>query len=108
MEFNDSSVRDYKFENLNEDCEGDDPAKSTGYSNWGGGYGKSGYMLFYERRMKKNMKIVVPSVVMEKNAEAGTTITAGVVASEADTESNAKEKKRRMTRLLLGQLLRYL
>lgn len=61
MEFNDSTVKDYKFENLKEECFGDKPGNNT-TSSWsfGGKYGKSGYMLFYERRVKKPIKIVVP------------------------------------------------
>ena len=34
--------------------------------NWGGKYGKSAYMLFYERRKKKDMKIVVPEEKVEE------------------------------------------
>ena len=61
MEFNDSSVRDYKFENLDDDCKGDDDKKTGGGYSWGGGsYGKSGYMFFYERRKKKDLKVVLP------------------------------------------------
>ena len=64
MEFNDSTVKDYSFSNLKEECFGDKP--SSGNSNfqsaWGlssGSYGKSGYMLFYERKLKKPIQIVV-------------------------------------------------
>lgn len=61
MEFNDSTVKDYKYENLNEECYGDKQTQSQSSWGWGGGkYGKSGYMLFYERRLKKPIKIVVP------------------------------------------------
>ena len=66
MEFNDSHVSDYKFEQLDDDVSGDAEIQiSGGYGgfggfNWGGKYGKSAYMLFYERRKKKDMKIVVP------------------------------------------------
>jgi hypothetical protein len=60
MEFNDSNVKDYKFENLKEECYGDKPGSSSGSFGWGGKYGKSGYMLFYERKIKKPIKIVVP------------------------------------------------
>ena len=48
MEFNDSRVSNFKFENLEEDAFGE---KSKSYSSiWGGDYGKSAYMLIYERR----------------------------------------------------------
>ena len=52
MEFNDSTVKDYKFENLKEECYGE-KEKVTTTSSWGFGggyYGKSGYLLLYERR----------------------------------------------------------
>jgi hypothetical protein len=62
MEFNDSNVSNYKFENLKDECYGDKPNTNTwSYMNMGGDYGKSGYMLFYERRVKKPIKIVVPA-----------------------------------------------
>jgi ubiquitin carboxyl-terminal hydrolase 34 len=59
-EFNDSRVSDWKVaEKMKEDCFGDEQgAGRTGY--FGGGYGKSAYMLFYERRAKKPIKILVP------------------------------------------------
>jgi hypothetical protein len=58
MEFNDSSVSDWDFKKLKEDCFGDDPSASSGWGrNWGG---KSAYMLFYERVIKKPIKILVP------------------------------------------------
>lgn len=70
MEFNDSQVKDYKFENLKEECYGDKPG-SNGGSAWsfGGKYGKSGYMLFYERRVKKPIKIVVPEDQVSKHTD---------------------------------------
>jgi ubiquitin carboxyl-terminal hydrolase 34 len=36
MEYNDSSVSDWNFSRLKEDCFGDDPAQSRGWGNWGG------------------------------------------------------------------------
>ena len=39
--------------------------------SWGGSYGKSGYMFFYERRRKKDLSIVVPSVNIEKESSEG-------------------------------------
>ena len=60
MEFNDSVVKDYQFSNLKEECFGDKPSSSAFQSFSGGSYGKSGYMLFYERRLKKPIRIVVP------------------------------------------------
>lgn len=63
MEFNDSTVKDYQFSNLKEECFGDKQfSSSSGFSTSfsGSSYGKSGYMLFYERRLKKPIRIVVP------------------------------------------------
>ena len=67
MEFNDSRVVDYKFENLDGDATGEDAgSKAVSYGSYGTGwssgttYGKSAYMLFYERRKKKDIKIVIP------------------------------------------------
>jgi hypothetical protein len=61
-EYNDSRVSDWKFDKIKEDCFGDE---NGGSKSWGGNYGKSAYMLFYERRMKKPIKIVVPEDEVE-------------------------------------------
>lgn len=67
MEFNDSRVSDFKFENLKEECFGEKETGNRGgnqsymasgfggFVSFGGGagYGKSAYMLFYERQRKK-------------------------------------------------------
>lgn len=77
MEFNDSRVSDYKFADLDNDVFGEDKGTKTttygsygtGYYNMGGGddtYGKSAYMLFYERRRKKDMKIVIADDKVEE------------------------------------------
>lgn len=80
MEFNDSNVTDYKFDKLEEDVSGDASIKlSSGYdpygyssaSSWGGSYGKSAYMLFYERRKKKDLKFVVPEAKVEEEKAKG-------------------------------------
>ena len=88
MEFNDSQVRDYKFENLNEDCEGDAETKGGyggGFGGWGGGnYGKSGYMLFYERRKKKDLTIVLPCFKVNTDGQQGLPIIATVLAIVKD------------------------
>merc|ERR1712226_1436932 len=76
MEFNDASVSDYKFENLDEDVSGED-AQTSGYGGmgmgmgygWGGKYGKSAYMLVYERRRKKDVKMVVPAPTQTKTTK---------------------------------------
>lgn len=65
MEFNDSTVKDFKYADLKDECYGDKGGSSgggmMGFGGWGGRYGKSGYMLFYERKVKKPIKIVVPA-----------------------------------------------
>ena len=64
MEFNDSTVRDYNFDKLKDECYGDKKESKTSHTLGGWGmdtkYGKSGYMLFYERKVKKPIKIVIP------------------------------------------------
>lgn len=60
MEFNDSTVRGFNFEKLKEECfGGDGGADSWG---WGGSSGKSAYMLVYERKQKKPIKVLVDPV----------------------------------------------
>lgn len=60
MEFNDSTVRDFNFEKIKDECYGGDKSSSddSGWS-FGGSYGKSAYMLIYERRKKRPLKILV-------------------------------------------------
>ena len=60
MEFNDSTVRDFNFEKLKDECFGGD-GKSSDDGGWGfgGSYGKSAYMLVYERKKKRPLKILV-------------------------------------------------
>lgn len=57
MEFNDSTVRGFNFEKLKEECFGGDSG-SDGWG-WGGSSGKSAYMLVYERKQKKPIKVLV-------------------------------------------------
>ena len=77
MEFNDSHVSDYKFEQLDDDVSGDAEIQigggfgGFGGFNWGGKYGKSAYMLFYERRKKKDMKVVVAEDKVEEEEAKG-------------------------------------
>lgn len=59
MEFNDSSVRDFNFEKLKDECFGGDGKGADDAWSFGGSYGKSAYMLVYERRKKKSLKILV-------------------------------------------------
>ena len=61
MEFNDSHVKDYNYEDLKGDCYGG----SAGNDDLFGGffksssYGKSAYLLVYEKRYKKPIKVLV-------------------------------------------------
>jgi hypothetical protein len=66
MEFNDSTVRNFNFEKIKEECYGGDGKSGgamedawSGGASWGGSYGKSAYMLIYERRKKKPVKLLV-------------------------------------------------
>ncbi len=57
MEFNDSTVREFSFDKIKEDCYGGESSgDSWGFSS--STYGKSAYMLIYERRSKKDLKIL--------------------------------------------------
>ncbi len=65
MEFNDSRVSDFNFSKIKDDCFGNDGNKSQsdefsfGFGN-STSYGKSAYMLVYERKEKKPLKVLVP------------------------------------------------
>jgi ubiquitin carboxyl-terminal hydrolase 9/24 len=67
MEFNDSTVREFNFEKLKEECYGGD-GKSADDGGWsfGGSYGKSAYMLVYERKKKRPLKILVTAEQAEQ------------------------------------------
>ena len=86
MEFNDSTVRDFQASKLKEECYGGDSGGSGGFGlssldGWGlsgGSYGKSGYMLFYERRKKKPLRLLKEKV--EAQGENG------AAAEERDRE----------------------
>lgn len=56
QEFNDMSVSDWNIKDkIKDDCFGDENPRMS----WSG-MGKSAYMLFYERRKKKPLKVLVP------------------------------------------------
>jgi hypothetical protein len=66
MEYNDSQVKDFNFEKLKDECfGGEKKAESSGGFSFGGfggfgdTYGKSAYMLVYERKEKRPIKILV-------------------------------------------------
>ena len=68
-EFNDSCVSDFNFEKLENECFGGDGKESNdfGLSMMSSStYGKSAYMLVYERRVKKPIKVLVEKE--DKNA----------------------------------------
>ncbi len=56
--FNDSSVTEYNFEKLKEDCFGGDGKSGEDAWTFGGSYGQSAYMLVYEKRKKRPLKIL--------------------------------------------------
>lgn len=88
MEFNDSHVSDYKFEQLDDDVSGDAEIQigggfgGFGGFNWGGKYGKSAYMLFYERRKKKDMKVVIADDKVEEEKTKGVELSYDEKAKE--------------------------
>ena len=65
MEYNDSIVREFNFDKMKDECYGGDGKSGAGSDdNWGfsgsSQYGKSAYMLIYERRKKRPLKILAP------------------------------------------------
>lgn len=70
MEFNDSRVSDWDFKELEKQCYGNEP----GSGFMGDSYGTSGYMLFYERRTKKDLKILVDSDKLEEEKAKGSVV----------------------------------
>ena len=71
MEFNDSRVSDWDFKDIEKQCFGNDP-NSGGFM--GDSYGTSGYMLFYERRKKKDLKILVDEDKVEEEEKKGVVV----------------------------------
>ena len=72
MKFNDSAVTDYNFEKLKEDCYGGDGKNGeTGGDSWsfGGSYGQSAYMLIYEKRQKRPLKILATPEEIAQNKD---------------------------------------
>ena len=89
MEFNDENVRDFQVSKLKEECFGGDSSSSGGFGlssldGWGlSNYGKSGYMLFYERRKKTPLKLLVQE---EKAAESEQNLEEKVPAKNQESE----------------------
>ena len=74
MEFNDSNVSNFDFKDLKDKCFGNKSggaSKSYYASSIGDSYGQSGYMLFYERRKKKDLKILVSQDKIEEEKQKG-------------------------------------
>lgn len=67
MEFNDSRVTPFDFKELEKQCFGNE----QGAGFMGDSYGTSGYMLFYERRTKKPLKIIVSDDKVEEEKANG-------------------------------------
>lgn len=92
MEFNDSTVRDFQASKLKEECFGGDSAGSGGFGlssldGWGlsGSYGKSGYLLFFEKRKKKPLKLLVKDGVEAAKSEK-------VASAEDKNQSESKKE----------------
>ncbi len=66
MEFNDSTVKDFSFDKMKDDCFGTDEKSDVSWGWGGSSYGKSAYMLVYERKIKKPLKILVPKEDKDK------------------------------------------
>ena len=64
MEFNDSRVSDWDFKELEKQCFGNESGSFMGDS-----YGTSGYMLFYERVKKKDIRLVLTPGIQGKIKE---------------------------------------
>lgn len=59
LEFNDSLIKEYRFTNLEQDCFGG-AAPSTNMADEIVDYSRNAYMLYYEKRRKEPIKLVVP------------------------------------------------
>jgi hypothetical protein len=71
MEFNDSNVRDFDFKDLKDKCFGNKSTGTNRFSFSTDSYGVSGYMLFYERRRKKDLKILVEEDLVQSQKDQG-------------------------------------
>jgi len=97
MEFNDSNVRDFQASKLKEEGFGGDGTSSGGFGlssfdGWGlggGGYGKSGYMLFYERREKQPLKHLV---IAGQEEQADKEVQAKEEVKDGEAVKEAEEK----------------
>jgi ubiquitin carboxyl-terminal hydrolase 34 len=71
MKFNDSTVSEYNVEKLKDDCYGGDGKSGGDGDSWsfGGSYGQSAYMLVYEKRQKRPLKILATPEEVETNKD---------------------------------------
>ena len=76
MEFNDSRVSDWEFSELKQRTFGNEKGanNSSYFGSLGDSYGTSAYMLFYERKVKKPLKILVEKDNVEAEKEKGTEV----------------------------------
>lgn len=70
MEFNDSRVTNFDFKDLEKQCFGNE----QGQGFMGETYGTSGYMLFYERRKKKPLQILIDPDEVDAEKAKGTEV----------------------------------
>ena len=75
MEYNDSRVSDWEFSELRQRTFGNENKGSSGgnqyFSSMGDSYGTSAYMLFYERKVKKDFMIRVEDAEVEAEKAKG-------------------------------------
>lgn len=70
MEFNDSTVREFNFDKMKDECYGGDGKGGSEDSfSFGGSYGKSAYMLIYERKKKRDIMILATPEEIETKKE---------------------------------------
>ena len=65
-------MKDYNFEKLKDDCYGGDgkSGNDDSFSMGASSYGKSAYMLFYERKKKRDLKVLVTKEEAEESKDA--------------------------------------
>jgi ubiquitin carboxyl-terminal hydrolase 34 len=71
MEFNDSRVSDYNFEDIKSDCFGGSNSDDGFFGGFfrSSSYGKSAYLLVYEKRFKHALKVLIPEEEKETSGE---------------------------------------
>lgn len=76
MEYNDSRVSDWEFNEMRQRTFGNEnkAGGNSYFSSMGDSYGTSAYMLFYERRVKKDLTILVKDADVEAEKARGVDI----------------------------------